>query len=60
MLAKFEMFAESLTLRLRAEHGQTLTEYGMLLAVVVIVVLAAALLLGPQISGLYNQVAGLF
>jgi pilus assembly protein Flp/PilA len=60
MLVKIEMLAESLTVRLRAEDGQTLAEYGMLLAVVVIVVLAAALLLGPQISALYNQVAGLF
>jgi Flp pilus assembly pilin Flp len=40
--------------RLRREDGQTLAEYGMLLAVIVVVVVAAAVLLGSSISSLFD------
>jgi Flp pilus assembly pilin Flp len=40
-------------IQLRREDGQTMTEYGILLALVVIV---ALLLLGPAIQGVFNSV----
>jgi len=43
----------SLVARLSAEEGQTMAEYGLLLAVIAVVVVAAALLLGDSISSLF-------
>ena len=43
--------------RLRAEDGQTMAEYGLLLAVIAVVVVAAALLLGDSISSLFLGVS---
>lgn len=36
--------------------GQTLVEYGLLLALIAVVVIAALLLLGPIVSGLFNNI----
>ena len=44
--------------RLRAEGGQTMAEYGLLLAVIAVVVVVAAIVLGHDISSLFNTVAG--
>jgi pilus assembly protein Flp/PilA len=38
------------------ERGQTLVEYGLLLFFIAIVVIAALLVLGPTISGFFQQV----
>ncbi len=38
------------------EEGQTLVEYGLLLALIAIVVIAVLLLLGPAISGIFQKV----
>jgi pilus assembly protein Flp/PilA len=43
--------------RLRPEEGQTMAEYGLLLAVIAIVVVVAAIVLGSSISSLFNHVA---
>lgn len=43
----------SLRIALHAEDGQTLTEYGMMVAFIAIVVIAAAILLGTDISNLF-------
>jgi pilus assembly protein Flp/PilA len=43
--------------RLRAEDGQTMAEYGLLLAVIAVVVVAAAIILGTDISSLFVKVA---
>ena len=43
--------------RLGAEDGQTMAEYGLLLAVIAVVVVAAALILGDSISSLFLGVA---
>jgi pilus assembly protein Flp/PilA len=43
-------------LRARHERGQTLVEYGLLLALIAIVVIAVLLILGPTISGLFQSV----
>ena len=37
-------------------RGQTLVEYGLLIALIAIVVIAALLFLGPIISGLFNNI----
>jgi pilus assembly protein Flp/PilA len=39
-----------------AQEGQTMAEYGLLLALIALVVAAAAALLGPQIAALFTQV----
>lgn len=49
-------FVSSLLARLRAEEGQTMAEYGLLLAVIAVVVLAAAIFLGSQISSVFSYV----
>jgi pilus assembly protein Flp/PilA len=38
------------------EEGQTLVEYGLLLALIAIVVIAVLLVLGPAISGMFRSV----
>ena len=38
------------------EEGQTLVEYGLLLALIAIVVIAALIILGPIVSGLFEEV----
>jgi pilus assembly protein Flp/PilA len=57
MLTLYGLFS-SIMARLRPEEGQTMAEYGLLLAVIAIVVVVAALLLGSDISALFNKVAG--
>jgi pilus assembly protein Flp/PilA len=41
--------------RLGVEAGQTMAEYGILIAVIALIVLLAATLLGGQISSLFNS-----
>jgi len=38
------------------EEGQTLVEYGLLLALIAIVVIAALIILGPTVSGIFTSV----
>jgi len=40
----------------RDEEGQTLVEYGLLLALIAIVVIAALIILGPTVSGIFTSV----
>jgi pilus assembly protein Flp/PilA len=40
----------------RREEGQTMTEYGILLALIAVVVIAALLLLGPKIRDVFDSV----
>jgi pilus assembly protein Flp/PilA len=42
--------------RNRDERGQTLVEYGLLLALIAIVVIAVLVLLGPAVSGIFQSV----
>jgi pilus assembly protein Flp/PilA len=42
---------------LRREEGQTMTEYGVLLALIAVVVIVALLVLGPKIATLFQKVA---
>jgi pilus assembly protein Flp/PilA len=40
----------------RSERGQTLVEYGLLIALIAVVVIAALLFLGPVVAGLFNDI----
>lgn len=52
----FEL-ANALVARARREEGQTMAEYGILIAVIAVIVIAAAALLGSSISSLFAGVA---
>lgn len=41
--------------RFRSEKGQTMAEYGILIAVIALIVVVAALALGGSISSLFNS-----
>jgi pilus assembly protein Flp/PilA len=43
-------------IELRREEGQTMTEYGVLLALIAVVVITALLFLGPAIASIFNYV----
>jgi Flp pilus assembly pilin Flp len=49
-------FVSSLIARMRPEEGQTMAEYGLLLAVIAVVVVAMAIFLGHQISTVFSNV----
>jgi pilus assembly protein Flp/PilA len=57
MLNHLYEMAFGLIARVRHEEGQTMAEYGLLLAVIAVVVVAAALLLGQSISSLFLGVS---
>jgi pilus assembly protein Flp/PilA len=38
------------------EEGQTMTEYGVLLALIAVIVIAALVLLGPKIADVFTSV----
>jgi pilus assembly protein Flp/PilA len=58
MLNSFTQYFAALMLRLQREEGQTMAEYGMLLAVIAVVVVVVAMTLGTSISSLFSKVAG--
>jgi pilus assembly protein Flp/PilA len=41
--------------RLRSEDGQTMAEYGILIGVIAVVVVVAAILLGTNITSIFNS-----
>ncbi len=43
-------------IQLRREDGQTMTEYGVLLALIAVIVIAALLVLGPKIQSTFDYV----
>lgn len=43
--------------RLRREDGQTMAEYGILIAVIALIVVVAAIVLGSSISSLFSSTA---
>ena len=44
--------------QLRSEKGATAVEYGLMVALIAIVIIVAVALLGGNLSGLFNKVAG--
>jgi pilus assembly protein Flp/PilA len=49
-----------LAARLRQEEGQTMAEYALILALIAVVTAAVIVLLGGQISSVFNKVTGQF
>ncbi len=47
---------ELVRLQLRREDGQTMTEYGVLLALIAVVVIVALLFLGPKIATVSSNI----
>jgi pilus assembly protein Flp/PilA len=47
----------TLILRAREESGQTMAEYGILIAVIAIIVVVAAVVLGTNLSSLFSSTA---
>jgi pilus assembly protein Flp/PilA len=43
-------------IELRREEGQTMTEYGVLLALIAVVVIVALLFIGPKIAAVFSNV----
>ena len=58
MLNSLYDFVTTLTVRLRSQDGQTMAEYGILIAVIALVVIVAAIALGGSISSLFGSTAG--
>ena len=53
-MIKLESLSIRLWVRLAAERGQTMAEYGILIAVIALIVVVAAVALGGSLSGLFN------
>ncbi len=48
-------FVTMLVVRMRNQDGQTMAEYGILIAVIAVVVVVAAVALGGNIKGIFNS-----
>jgi pilus assembly protein Flp/PilA len=57
MFANSWQFLSCLVLKARRSEGQTMAEYGILIAVIAIIVIVAATVLGGSISALFNGTA---
>jgi pilus assembly protein Flp/PilA len=57
MLNNIFDFVSMLAVRMRSQAGQTMAEYGILIAVIAIIVIVAATVLGGSISALFNSTA---
>lgn len=58
VISKLKQLASQLISKVGAEAGQSMAEYGILIAVIAVVVVAAATLLGGSISSLFSSLAG--
>jgi pilus assembly protein Flp/PilA len=54
---KLRDWFELVRIQLKREEGQTMAEYGLLIALIAIVTITAVTLLGSQISAAFNQIA---
>ena len=52
-----ELYVKMLN-RVKSRKGQTLVEYGLILALVAIVVIAVLTVLGEQLKNIFSQVTG--
>ncbi len=48
----------AISVRLRQQSGQSLAEYGLIVAVIAVVVVLTAMLLGVNITGLFSKSSG--
>lgn len=51
-----KLIEEETSVMHRSERGQTLVEYGLLIALIAVVVIVALLFLGPIVSGLFDNI----
>jgi pilus assembly protein Flp/PilA len=58
MFASFSQLLCCLLEKARRAEGQTMAEYGIMVAVIAIVVIVAATVFGGSVSGLFNGTAG--
>jgi Flp pilus assembly pilin Flp len=56
-MAWFSSLLVVTVLKLRAQSGQTMAEYGILIAVIALIVVVAAVVLGGSISDLFSNTA---
>jgi pilus assembly protein Flp/PilA len=54
----FASLVESMMIRLDREDGQTMVEYAFLVAFIAVVVLVGVQLLGTNLLGFFNSIAG--
>ena len=54
---KLRDWYELIRIQLIREEGQTMAEYGLLIALVAIVVIGAVGILGTNLKGTFNQIA---
>jgi pilus assembly protein Flp/PilA len=54
---KLRDWFELVRIQLKREEGQTMAEYGLLIALIAIVVIGAVTLLGTQLKAAFNDVA---
>jgi Flp pilus assembly pilin Flp len=59
LVTALQVSASQALVGLRSEEGQTMAEYGVVLAVIVLAVIAAITLLSTHVSGALNSVANL-
>lgn len=57
MLNSLIDYVSTLVVRMRHEEGQTMAEYGILIAVIALIVIVAAVVLGSSISALFGSTA---
>lgn len=57
MLSNLSDFVLMLVVRMRSQAGQTMAEYGILIAVIAIIVIVGATLLGGNLKTLFNNTA---
>jgi len=55
MLSNLFNLVTYLSIRMGREEGQTMAEYGILIAVIAVVVVAAAVILGTSITGVFTS-----
>jgi Flp pilus assembly pilin Flp len=59
LVTRWQVFASEALIGLRREEGQTMAEYGVVLAVIVLAVITAITLLSTNVRGAINSVANI-
>jgi pilus assembly protein Flp/PilA len=55
---KLRDWYELVRIQLTREEGQTMAEYGLLIALIAVVVMGAVLILGNKINDAFTQISG--
>ena len=55
---KLRDWFELVRIQLHREEGQTMAEYGLLIALIALIVLAGVTVLGNNLLDIFNQIAG--